>query len=96
MGHYQLTKKADSDLASAYEYGILNFGLEQAQSYLLGLYERLQILADSPMLGREAIELSPNLRRSEYQSHVIFYEQDSKDILIVRVLRVEMDFKRHL
>ncbi len=96
MEHYRLSKKADSDIANHYEHGILNFGFEQAHSYLLGLYEYLQSLADNPMFGRNAEELAPELRRFEYGSHVIFYMPEDTGILIVRVLRKEMDFKRHL
>jgi plasmid stabilization system protein ParE len=70
--------------------------LEQAQSYFLGLYDRFQILTDSPMLGREADELVIGLRRTDYTAHVIFYTPGDFGVLIVRVLRAEMDFKRYL
>lgn len=97
MENYRLTRKADNDLAAIYEYGILNFGLAQAQSYLLGLYERFEQLAESPEIGRSAAEFILTLRRVEYGANVIFYLPDIPDgILIVRVLRKEMDFKRHL
>jgi plasmid stabilization system protein ParE len=32
-----------------YEYTILNFGLEQARGYLLGLQEHFEALADNPL-----------------------------------------------
>ena len=44
---YKLLSKADADLAGIYEYTILNFGLEQASAYLLGLHERFAALAAS-------------------------------------------------
>jgi toxin ParE1/3/4 len=96
MGNYRLTKRAERDIDQLYEYGLSNFGLEQAQSYFLGLHERFQILTDSPRLGREADELVLGLRRVEYSVHVIFYIPEDLGVLIVRVLRAEMDFKRHL
>jgi len=95
MENYRLTKKADSDLSSLYEYGVLHFGLTQAQDYVIGLYDRFQILGKNPLFGRNADELTPKLRRSEYQSHVIFYMNDNDGLLIVRILREEMDLKRH-
>jgi len=97
MANYRLTRKADNDLAALYEYGVLNFGLEKAQLYLLGLYESFDQLSDNPGVGRNANEFFPGLRRLIYRSHVIFYLAGEEGlILIVRVLRKEMDFNRHL
>ena len=95
MEQYQLTRKADRDIESHYEYGIRNFGLDKAQSYILDMYERFVNLAANPVLGRSAEELSKNLRRLEYGSHVIFYLPEDNGALIVRVLRKEMDFPQH-
>lgn len=95
MENYRLTRKADNDLPGLYEYGILNFGLSQAQSYLLGLYECLEHLANSP-LGRDANELSPGLKRLIYEFRVIFYKPEETGILVIRILRGEMDFNRHI
>lgn len=96
MANYRLTRKADGDLATHYEYGIGTFGHSQAQNYLIGLQQRFDRLAENPSLGRSANELAPGLKRYEYGSHVIFYVPDPHGILIVRVLRQEMDFRRHL
>ncbi len=95
MAAYSLSDKAVSDLDGIYEYTILNFGLEQARAYLLGLHERFQILADNPGVGRSAAQLAPELRRHEYQSHIIFYIPKEAGVLIVRVLHTRMDAKRH-
>jgi toxin ParE1/3/4 len=94
MAAYSLSGKASSDLDSIYEFTILNFGLEQAQDYLLGLHERFQLLADNPGVGRSAESLAPELRRHEHQSHVVFYIPKEKGVLIVRVLHMRMDAKR--
>lgn len=95
MAAYSLSGKAVSDLDDIYEYTILNFGLEQARAYLLGLHERFQILADNPGVGRSAAQLAPDLGRHEYQSHIIFYIPKETGVLIVRVLHTRMDAKRH-
>ena len=95
MAVYKLSSKADADLAGIYEYTILNFGLEQARAYLLGLHERVAALAEHPILGRSAQELAPNLRRFEYQSHIVFYLAKKQGVWIVRVLHQSMDTKRH-
>ena len=72
MADYKLSSKADADVARIFEYTILNFGLEQARAYLLGLHEHFAALAEHPMQGRSAHEFAPSLRRFEYQSHIVF------------------------
>ncbi len=96
MADYSLSSKAAADLSGIYEYTILNFGLKPARDYLTGLHERFESLAGNPMQGRSASELSPDLRRLEFESHVVFYVPKAKGIRIVRVLHQNMDMKRHL
>jgi toxin ParE1/3/4 len=96
MAVYSLSSKAAADLDRIHEYTILNFGLNQAREYLSGLQERFDTLAENPLHGRSASELSPGLRRSEYQSHVVFYVPKDKGIRIVRVLHQSMDVNRHV
>jgi len=96
MAVYSLSSKAAADLSGIYEYTILNFGLTKAREYLTGLHEQFETLAENPMHGRSASELSPGLRRLEYESHVVFYVPKAKGIRIVRVLHQSMDMKRHL
>ncbi len=96
MGVYKISKKAASDLAKTYEYGIMTFGLHQAQFYLHTLHNHFQALADSIYLGRDASEFAPDLKRFSYKSHLIFYLYTDTGILIIRVLSHHMDFGRHL
>ncbi len=96
MAAYSLSPKAAADLDEIHEYTILNFGLEQARAYLLGLHERFQTLADNPSRGRSADQLAPMLRRDEVQSHIVFYLPNAEGVLIVRVLHESMDVLRHL
>jgi toxin ParE1/3/4 len=63
MAAYSLYGKAVADLDGIYEHTISNFGLEQAQAYLLGLHDRFQLLVDNPGVGRSASQLAPKLRR---------------------------------
>lgn len=65
MADYSLSSKAATDLDRIYEYTILNFGLEQAQKYLLGLHATFGEFAEHPKLARSAGELAEGLRRCE-------------------------------
>ena len=95
MAAYRLSRKAAVDLDGIHEYSIMNFGTVQARSYLSRLHERFEILAQQPMLGRQADHLAPGLRRYEYRSHVAFYVPEVGGVMIVRVLHKSMDVARH-
>ena len=74
----------------------MNFGLAQAQDYVLGLHDCCQVLADNPALGRNAEQLAPQLRRFEYRSDVVFYMEQGSGVFVIRVLGSSMDFKQHI
>lgn len=96
MASYSLTTKADADIDGIYEYSIQAFGLTQARTYLTGLHARFDALAEHPLHGRAADALAPGLRRSDYESHIVFYLPQDDGILIVRVLHQRMDVALHL
>ncbi len=48
MASYRLTKAADDDLDRLFVFGFATFGLEQAEDYAAGLYERFDELCASP------------------------------------------------
>ena len=95
MGVYRLSSECENDLSLIYEFGIENFGILQAQKYLLGMHELFQTLSDSPNIGRNASEFSPLLRRFNYKSHMVFYSFTGSGIFIVRVLHHSLDYDRH-
>ncbi len=96
MGVYKLSNKSTIDLANIYEFGIENFGLDQAQKYFLGLHELFKTLADNSSIGRDASEFIPSLKRFVYKSHIIFYLSTDSGVFIIRVLSQNMDYERHL
>ena len=95
MAAYRLTHRASDDLDAIYEYTIVNFGLEKAQDYLIGLHQRFEELATRPTLGRGAERLAAGMRRYPHRSHVVFYLTEDRGVLIVRVLHTSMDAPRH-
>ncbi|MDP2223735.1 type II toxin-antitoxin system RelE/ParE family toxin [Nitrosomonas sp.] len=96
MGKFHLTNRAVTDLSEIADFTIQTFGVEQARFYRDGLNNCFEILAENPQLGRSAAELASNLKRFEYQSHIVFYISKDASILIVRILHQRMDLKRHL
>lgn len=68
MANYQLSKRADEDFESIYLFGLLNFGLIQADAYVDGLEERFEQIAAQPDLYPAIDHLKPGYRLSVYQS----------------------------
>ena len=96
MTEYRFSRRAALDLEAIAEYTIERFGVEQARGYRDDLSACFDRLADNPRLGRPAAELAPGLRRYEHRSHIIFYQQQGTDLLIVRVLHYRMEVTRHI
>lgn len=96
MGVYKLSKAAALDLENIYEYGILNFGIDQARKYLTDLQRTMESLAKNTGLGRTAYEFSPQLRRFNHRSHLLFYLPTQSGIFVIRILHHSMDFEQHL
>lgn len=96
MENYQLTNKAESEIEAIYYYSIENFGLDTAQQYLQGLYERFSILGDNPSWGTDYKHVRDGLCRYEYRSHSIYYKETESGVLIVRILGAKQDPIKHL
>jgi toxin ParE1/3/4 len=96
MAIYQLTNKAEIEIENIYEYSIINFGLQVAQGYLLGLHDCFDLLADHQSFGTDYGFIKSGLLRYEYRSHSIYYQPTEDGILIVRVLGAKQDPARHI
>ncbi|MCY4658475.1 MAG: type II toxin-antitoxin system RelE/ParE family toxin [Acidobacteria bacterium] len=94
MGAYSLTRKAAADIDGIYTYTIEQHGLAMARKYVNGLRACFEHLAEYPMLGRQAEQIAPDVRRHECQSHVVFYVPGDIGVTIVRVLHARMDVSR--
>ena len=54
------------------------------------------MLADNPALGRTCDNVRPGLRRMEIGRHVVFYREDTRGILVSRILHRRMLPERHV
>lgn len=86
MASYRLTRAADGDFESIFDFGIDQFGLVRADAYQRGMIERFAQLAERPSLYPSVGHIQPGLHRSVYQSHSIYYRVESEEIVIVRIL----------
>ncbi len=82
---YKLSARAEDDLAQLYADGLTLFGAVQANAYLDDLFSTLDFLACYPRAARMRSEITPPVRVHPYKSHLIIYEADGDEVLVLRV-----------
>lgn len=93
---YIYSTLAEQDLIDIYLYTAQTWGQKQADAYDAGIEQVINMLADSPTIGRACDEVKAGYRRFEHKHHTIFYLQRQTDIFIVRILHESMDIRRHI
>ena len=86
MASYRLNDAALADLDKIYEYGILNFGLKQADQYFDGLVFHFQQIADNPHSHPAVDEIRAGYRRAPYYANSVYYRIEGDRIVVVRIL----------
>jgi toxin ParE1/3/4 len=84
--NYRLTIKAADDYEKLYQYGIENFGYQQADSYAEGMENQFEIIGDNPLRYAAINQYFEGCRRSVYWAHSIYYQQCTDCVEIVRIL----------
>ena len=74
MAKYLLSTKADKDQDDIADYTLETWGEKQAQEYIVGLVNCLDKIAETPNIGRDASEYSPNLNGSITKLIVFLHE----------------------
>lgn len=86
MATFKLTERASAELLDIYLFGLRQFGRIQADRYLDELERCFGLLADNPRMGRLARKVGHGVRRHEHGSHVIFYEIERGDLVILAIV----------
>lgn len=93
---FKLTKNAYKDLHDIGQYTQKEWGREQRVDYLDRLDNAFFKIAENPGMGRSAEHIRTGYRCYSVGKHVIFYQERSDIILVVRILHQNMDLQRHL
>jgi toxin ParE1/3/4 len=96
MSRLRLTPAARADLDGIWNYTAGHWDIDQAETYVRGLSQVMQLLAASPSLGRSAAAIRPGYLKFPAASHVIFYKRVEGAIEVIRILHKSMDVERHL
>ena len=92
MTRYKLTARAADDIVEIYLWGLAEFGEAHAEQYHAGLHALFHVLASYPQLARRRSELNPPLRLHPYKAHIVLYQEERDEILIVRVRHSHEDW----
>ena len=95
MAEYRLTPRAERDLEDIWRYTAEQWSVDQAEKYVDGLIDAMEVLAANPSHGRSAARIRPGYRRQNGGAHVIFFKPSDNGILVVRILHQRMDFESH-
>ena len=90
---YKLSAKAEDDIISLFVYGIDTHGRMQAMKYRDGLERTLELIADTPFIGRQ---YRGEIRRFLFGNHIIFYEVQEEGIFVLRIRHHAVDPDHYL
>lgn len=91
------SKLAENDIKEIYKYSFIHFGEQQAEKYYKGLENKFEAILEKSAHNMDYSFIKAGLKRSNYNSHAIYYRVSGKDeLIIIRVLHQNMDELRHL
>jgi toxin ParE1/3/4 len=91
---FRVSKRAAGDIEEIVAFTIERWGVTQAERYFDGLQALFHILSSRPLMGRPARKIREDLRRVEYNSHIVFYKTVPRGIHIERVLHKSRALKK--
>ena len=89
-------QRALDDLDSIYDYSAAVWGRKQARRYLNDLKSGIAALAAGKRVGLRADYVRQDILRHLVRSHMIYFEDNSSTLLVIRILPVSMDPERHV
>jgi toxin ParE1/3/4 len=92
---YQLSRLAEADLESIYNYTLETWSKRQAEKYYKDLVDGFKSLAAGRKIGRPS-EIGEGILKITVGSHVIFYVETENSIDVIRILHQAMDVARRI
>lgn len=73
MANYRLSPEAKEDLIRIYKYGIMRFGLVQANLYLSELQDALERIGKNPEHFQSVDQIIPSYRQCVFKADSIYF-----------------------
>jgi toxin ParE1/3/4 len=89
----QLSEKAEGDLADIW-VEIARDQIENADRFIEQLKERIQHLAEQPLIGRERAEIAKHIRSFPHGEYLILYRPSATGVDISRVIHGRRDLRK--
>jgi toxin ParE1/3/4 len=86
MANYKLSNVAKEDLIRIHQYGVQQFGLNQADNYFNAFFVHFDLIANNP-LSFEAVDfIKPGYRRCICGVDSIFFKLNGDDVEIMTII----------
>jgi toxin ParE1/3/4 len=97
MKGYLLSPLAVSDLSDIWDYSAREWGVRQAERYVLNIRDACESLASGRQRGQSAEHVRAGYRRQIVGSHVLFFRVTPDGFIdVVRILHQRMDIESQL
>ncbi|WP_067515210.1 type II toxin-antitoxin system RelE/ParE family toxin [Endozoicomonas ascidiicola] len=96
MPAYCLTPDAQSDLLNIQRFTVEQWGASQSLKYLTELRASMQLIAETPALGKGRPDVGLDVLSFPQGSHVIYYVVHEQQIIVFGVLHKRMVPLNHL
>lgn len=97
MPDYRISVRARAQLIDIYAFTVERFGAYQAEAYHGGFERTFDLIANFPRIGAPVDELASGHRRFRFQSHYVFYTEESDGIVLIRaIFHVGQDIRPQL
>ena len=96
MRSYRLSSSAARSVEDIYLYTLESFGEGQAEIYEAGLFTTIEKLVRFPAVGQRVDELRNEMRRYRYQSHHVYYVDETDYLFIVNIRHTKNLPRKHM
>jgi len=96
MANYRLSNVAKEDLIRIHQYGVVKFGLAQADKYFDSLFEYFEIISQRPFSFESVDYLRKGYRRCVCGSESIYYKIANDGIVEIMAIIGKQDLKNIL
>jgi toxin ParE1/3/4 len=96
VAEFRLSTRARAQLIDIYVFTESRFGAYQAEAYHSGLERTFALIADFPRIGQPVEELAARYRRFRFQSHYIYYTEETMHVLIRALIHCAQQIRPEL
>lgn len=86
MAEYRLSEEAKDDLIRIHQYGVMKFGMHQADLYFNRFFEYFKSIADNPYSFEAVDYIKPGYRRCVCGSDSIYYRVQENRVEIMTIV----------